>query len=1314
LPFIISRLGMKIIHLLPINPVPTSYGRMGMYGSPYATNVYFGIEHTYATFRHYKTIEDQFIDVTSTIHGLGARVLLDMVINHTGWASSLLFTHRHWFKTAEDHKLISPGAWGVVWGDLVELDYKHRDLWQDMAGVFLAWCQRGIDGFRLDAGYMIPLEVWQYIISRVRQQFPDTVFLLEGLGGPLEVTEKLLTEGQINWAYSELFQNYSRHQITDYLHYAQKVSAGKGVMVNYAETHDNDRLAKSGKVYTLMRLQLCAFTSFTGAWGLTNGVEWLATEKINVHRKTALNWGSDDNLVDDIALINKILADNPAFWHGDNLSIVTTSNDNILAFVRANPDRTNVIVCLINLDTEHIQNLRCDLAQCGIDLFSKPDIVLCDLLQDDKLSDMPDDRVLTLDLEPGQCQLFCLDSTAQPIVPTVPALYDCDPDRIAIIYQILLSRFEPHEVGRIDQEKLLRQVTDFRRFIALVNTVTLDFLRRGDITDALQNIDDNLMDRYSAVWSFREGNKEFIISGDKWLVAHTFLPCTAYLRAVDGNVASVDSPQALPLPTGRNTISMESIHLPNGLGHLTFFPPQPENQHYILKFYWKIERDRMIQRQWQDEDYPVLSVPSGRKPPRIRKIYPIKLSKQNLTSFFPTVLLTNGAGTIAQIPAQPGQLNTKYDTFLALAPDPQNPAHRISLVKTLRETVQVGQKFFDLDDSFLTNFTRYPHPVWEFHYDDGEYFIRIRRVVIMPRGENSIYVRYRVTETNSPIKLTVKCFLEHRDIHDQVKTDRDDDLRQRMFDACKILEDVPALRFTPAPDLSLNIIAKSGRFINQPQWMSDIPYPLDALNGLDDKGDLFAPGVFQFELSKASNVTVLLSTQPGSGPVISAHKAETAHNQRVKELVQSIPAAPARKDFLMKMLVVALDQFLVKPADTWMFMAGFPWLGMRLRDALHSAGGLLAAGRDQAVRDIIISSAATEENGLLLDWLGGQNQSRTSLEASLRLFTAVAHYLQATGRDDFLDTPVDAHRSLRQVLVGIFENFTKESPDQPHLDSSSGLLYCPPGYTWMNTEYPRATPRQGYPVELQALWYRILPIIAKLHPPCAPRASQIQQSIEESFISLYWDQTRGYLADVLLAVRNEDTAVKSLVDSALRFNQLAAVNSELVSPQQARQIVDIINQRLLIPAGIRSLAEEPLAIPLKIVDDHGDTLVDPRMPYQGKCVGHERDRRLAYHNGTAWPCVFPSFIEARAAAYDYSDLAVKQALAFFEPLWNHLTVNGIGTITEMQDGNYPHHPRGCFAHALSVAETLRVYMRLKYQCRSFSPHPQPPIEQPIS
>jgi starch synthase (maltosyl-transferring) len=142
-----------------------------------------------------------------------------------------------------DGQIENPGAWGVVWADLTRLDYSHKDLWQYMADVFLTWCRRGVDGFRCDAGYMIPTAAWRYMIGKVRDQFPNVIFLLEGLGGKISVTRELLNWADFNWAYSELFQNYDRGQIEGYLPGAMEISHADGTAIHFAETHDNPRLA---------------------------------------------------------------------------------------------------------------------------------------------------------------------------------------------------------------------------------------------------------------------------------------------------------------------------------------------------------------------------------------------------------------------------------------------------------------------------------------------------------------------------------------------------------------------------------------------------------------------------------------------------------------------------------------------------------------------------------------------------------------------------------------------------------------------------------------------------------------------------------------------------------------------------------------------------------------------------------------------------------------------------------------------------------------------------------------------------------------
>ena len=122
-----------------------------------------------------------------------------------------------------------------------------------------------------------------------------TVFLLEGLGGELAVTDRLLAEANLDWAYSEIFQTYDRSQFEGYLPGAIERAERYGALVHFAETHDNDRLAKRGPVYARLRVQLAALLSWQGAWGIANGVEWYATEKIDVHGKNDLNWGAADS-----------------------------------------------------------------------------------------------------------------------------------------------------------------------------------------------------------------------------------------------------------------------------------------------------------------------------------------------------------------------------------------------------------------------------------------------------------------------------------------------------------------------------------------------------------------------------------------------------------------------------------------------------------------------------------------------------------------------------------------------------------------------------------------------------------------------------------------------------------------------------------------------------------------------------------------------------------------------------------------------------------------------------------------------------------
>ena len=137
LDFIMGTMGFNIIQTLPVFPVPTTYAVMGEYGCPFAATDFFSVDPAMAEFDEYATPLDQFRELVDAVHARGGRLFVDLPANHTGWASTLQTHHPDWFHRATDGRFVSPGAWGVTWADLVELDYSHPELRAYMADVFL-------------------------------------------------------------------------------------------------------------------------------------------------------------------------------------------------------------------------------------------------------------------------------------------------------------------------------------------------------------------------------------------------------------------------------------------------------------------------------------------------------------------------------------------------------------------------------------------------------------------------------------------------------------------------------------------------------------------------------------------------------------------------------------------------------------------------------------------------------------------------------------------------------------------------------------------------------------------------------------------------------------------------------------------------------------------------------------------------------------------------------------------------------------------------------------------------------------------------
>ncbi|MDY6934126.1 MAG: amylo-alpha-1,6-glucosidase [Spirochaetota bacterium] len=1270
LRFIIKDLGMKTIHLLPINPVPQSYGRMGRYGSPYASLDFYAIDPVYATFDRFRTIEEQFIDLTSTVHCLDGKVMLDMAINHTGWGSRISSVHSIWQVRKSDGEFVSPGAWGKIWEDLVELDHSRKDLWIYLAEMFIIWCRRGVDGFRLDAGYMVPLSLWQYIIARVREEFPETFFLLEGLGGAMECTRELLQEGMINSAYSELFQNYSKDEIINYLRHANRVSSQEGILVHYAETHDNNRLATKGRSYALMRLCLSAFTSYYGNWGFTNGVEWLADEKIDVHGNGALNWDSQDNIVSEISRINRILDRNPCFWLNDNIEVIDTPWPNICTFYRAYKSRRNFILVIVNLDCENSASISLLLDELGIDPpFSYP-FEAVDILGDSTYR--MDGRGLILDITQGQVlvlrfqelgkpyELFLLNSEKRPI------------DEIDTVYRIMLQYYDRHEVAQIDQEMLLSFWNPYRGLIAYAATHPFDAFFNPDFKEEITQLHQFLLEEYSEVWEFTNKNKDFLLESHKWLITSTELAASVFL----------------------NDKRIETVNGDDGCDW-AIFPPIEEHRRSQLTFHWVDILNGKINRRWENAYYPVYSLPDYKGFKREMEDFHLTLNQSDILNDWMCFILANGRGSFVKTPLVPGEVHSKYDALLMANFSHDYPEDRVVLVKCSYDSLLINDRIYRLDARDCVQFKRYPVPTWRFIIEDYDARFVLTKQIHLVRDENTVLIQYRCIEATEEILLKVEFCLEWRSYHYHSSAVYLEGKGEKPF---TVIDDKTGFYYHPYEEERLFVSTGRGQFATQPQWIKDIGHPMDATRGQESSGDAFSPGYFLETMTEGENIDFLLTTERDS-----SHRnfdsQVSGEARRQHELFRRMPLA-LRDDPIAKSFMLALDQFVVKRGRGFTVIAGYPWFLDWGRDTLICVPGLIAAGFNNEVAGILTELAQFTRDGMVPNTIYGESAGNyDTTDAPLWFIEAVRCYVEGAIEDyNFLSKPLRADgTTMLAVLQGIVEDFARGTGNNIRLDEETGLIFSPSHFTWMDTQHPAGTPREGYPVEIQGLWINGLRFLANNidSEDTKERYLSWAAQAEESLWALYWLDDKQYFADGIWS-SNGARAQGSIKDTSLRPNQLILLYLNLVPRDRARLMLREIQKELVIPAAIRSLADRHIEEPLYIRTLSGELLSDPHYPYQGEYKGDEdTSRKAAYHNGTAWLWLYPYFVEAFAFAYGDNIESVRRALNFLAPSVRLLRKGAVGSLEEIRDGDYPHTPRGCFAQAWSVAELMRVYLKLR-------------------
>jgi glycogen debranching enzyme len=247
----------------------------------------------------------------------------------------------------------------------------------------------------------------------------------------------------------------------------------------------------------------------------------------------------------------------------------------------------------------------------------------------------------------------------------------------------------------------------------------------------------------------------------------------------------------------------------------------------------------------------------------------------------------------------------------------------------------------------------------------------------------------------------------------------------------------------------------------------------------------------------------------------------------------------------------------------------------------------------------------------------------------------------------------------------------------------------------MDTNYPAGTPREGYPVEIQVLWIRLLRQLEKISTAADQKKwRNLAEHATASFEKLFWLEEKGWFADVLLG-GSRVIARDATVSDALRSNCLFAVSLGLVNDERAKRCVAAAQKYLIVPGGLRTLAPLPVCVPLAIFGNDGRALNNPVEPYWPRYEGDEDTRRKpAYHNGTAWTWTFPTFCEALARVWNFSPEAIAAAKSHLLSAEKTLNEGCLGQIPEILDGDAPHTQRGCDAQAWGVTETLRVWKML--------------------
>ena len=564
-------------------------------------------------------------------------------------------------------------------------------------------------------------------------------------------------------------------------------------------------------------------------------------------------------------------------------------------------------------------------------------------------------------------------------------------------------------------------------------------------------------------------------------------------------------------------------------------------------------------------------------------------------------------------------------------------------------------------------------PTWHFSLLGCE----LRRRHVLIHGEDTLYVTYELL-SGPEVTLTLRPFAAFRSHDGPLVLNPEPLVSSHLTDGLEVRAPAETVA------LRMRITGAKGHFDASGENLGPLVYRTERSRGYEALERLWSPGAFTFNL-KVGQVAAFAATTGGFAS-LSRAPSEVLEGewQRERALLERAPAV-ARTGTAAR-LVLAADPFIMAPmrrtldeggagtagAPSCSVIAGYPWFTDWGRDTMISLEGLaLATGQTREAASILRTFHHYVRDGLLPNYFpeGEADGVYHTADATLWYFHALSRYLAATDDTALL-------REIFPALADIVARHLAGTRFNIHVDPADGLLVQgAPGYqlTWMDAKVEGwvVTPRRGKAVELNALWFNALRLMADwcgVMGEDPVRYVTAAARTEQSFNRRFWNPAQGCLFDVVDVL----DAAPGSDDAAVRPNQVFALS--LQHPVLARErweaVLSKVAGELLTPVGLR-------------------TLSPASADYRARYDGDLRSRDAAYHQGTVWPWLLGHYVDA-VLKHSGDRTAARRLLVGLE---EHLRHACLGQISEIFDASAPYRARGCFAQAWSVAELLRAWVK---------------------